>query len=188
MSSTEFDYYEVLEISKSAWKDEIKKAYRKLAMKYHPDRNKGCKTAEKEFKKVNEAYSCLSDDSKRKQYDMFGKAGGAGFWAGNWWGFGWGFWGSGWVDINDIFEQFFWGQSGGSSRKKSGVFAWENIEQFIEIDLKTSILGGKKEIEIEVMNSCSDCNWEWWTGKNTCEQCKWIWYIIYRQQSLFWVI
>jgi DnaJ-class molecular chaperone len=65
------DLYKILELEKSATKEEIKKAYRKLAMKYHPDRNKGDKEAEKQFKQINEAYSVLSDDSKRQQYDMF---------------------------------------------------------------------------------------------------------------------
>ena len=72
------DFYAILEIEKTATKEEIKKAYRKLAMKYHPDRNKGDKEAEQKFKEVNEAYQTLSDDKKRQQYDMFGKTGGAG--------------------------------------------------------------------------------------------------------------
>ncbi len=190
MSNTEFDYYEILEITKTSSKEEIKKAYRKKAMKYHPDRTKWDKESEKKFKQVNEAYSCLCDDSKRKQYDMFWKAGTSGFGGGWAWGwFGWGFWSTGWVDLNDIFEQFFTGQWGwGNSRKKSGAFAWENLEKIVEIDLKTSIFWWKKEIEVEKMMACEECKWEWWTGKKTCEQCKWSWYVTYRQQSLFGVI
>ncbi len=188
MSSVEFDYYEILEISKTSSKDEIKKAYRKMAMKFHPDRNEWNKESEGKFKQVNEAYSCLCDDSKRKQYDMFWKAGTSGFWwwAGAWGWFGWGFWWASWVDLNDIFEQFFWNEQG--SQRKSGAFAWENIEKFIKIDLKTSIFWWKKEIEIEKMVSCVWCDWEWWTGKKDCMQCKWSWYVTYRRQSLFWVI
>jgi len=182
MSNIEFDYYEILEISKNASVEEIKKAYRKLAMKYHPDRNKWNKEAEQKFKQINEAYSCLVDENKRKQYDMFWKA-----WTNNfWWWFSWNSWF--WVDLNDIFEQFFsWG-FWWNSRKKSWAFAGEDLEKIIEIDLKTSIFWWTKEIELEKLVKCEKCNWEWWTGKKTCEQCSWSWYVTYRQQSLFWVI
>ena len=181
MTNMEFDYYEVLEISRDASIEEIKKAYRKLAMKYHPDRNSWDKESEKKFKQINEAYSCLSDETKKKQYDMFWKAWTSGFW-GFWWWFS-----QEWVDLWDIFEQFFWWWFS-NSRKKSSSFAWENLEKIINIDLKTSIFGWKKEIEIEKMISCDECKWEWWTGKKTCEQCHGSWYVTYRKQSLFWVI
>ncbi len=112
-----WNLYDALGVKKWASKDEIKKAYRKQAMKYHPDKNKWDSGAEKKFKEVNEAYQTLSDDNKRKQYDMFGKAG----WAagGNPFGGGWNpFWGSaGWAWFEDIFSQFGWagqrGRSGG---------------------------------------------------------------------------
>lgn len=106
--------YEVLGVGKSAWQDEIKKAYRKLAMKYHPDKNKGDEAAEKKFKEVNEAYQTLSDESKRKQYDMFGQTGnfGSSGWgnpfSGAWWA-GW----FGWFE--DIFSQFWWGGGRGQN-------------------------------------------------------------------------
>ena len=90
------DYYEVLGVSKSATKDEIKKAYRKLAMQYHPDRNPGDKVAEEKFKEAAEAYEVLSDDQKRQRYDQFGHAGVSG--AGGSGGFS--------MDIEDIFSNF----------------------------------------------------------------------------------
>ena len=114
------DFYEILGVAKNATQDEIKKAYRKLAMEYHPDRNKWDKQKEEKFKEINEAYSTLSDEQKRRNYDMFGKS-----WAsGNpfWWGF------QGWVDVDlwDIFESFFWGFSGQNSRKRRN---WKNKEE-----------------------------------------------------------
>ena len=107
------DYYEVLGVAKDASADDLKKAYRKLAKKYHPDLNPGDKTAEAKFKEVNEAYEVLSDSTKRQRYDQFGHAGvdpsyGAG--AGGAGGFGGGFGG---FDVGDIFESFFGGGFGG---------------------------------------------------------------------------
>ena len=108
------DYYEVLGLQKGATKDEIKKAYRKLALKYHPDRNPGDKEAEEKFKEAAEAYDVLSDDKKRQQYDQFGHAGpqAQGFPGGAGGGFG----GFGGFSMEDIFEQFgdiFGGHYGG---------------------------------------------------------------------------
>ena len=120
--------YDTLGVGKWADKDEIKKAYRKQAMKYHPDKNKWDPGAEKKFKEVNEAYQTLSDEGKRKQYDMFGKSGGAA--GGNPFGgnagnpFGWGTAGAWWFE--DIFSQFGWagqrGQSGGAEFDFSDMF------------------------------------------------------------------
>jgi len=177
------EFYEILEIEKTATKDEIKRSYRRLAMKYHPDRNAGDKEAEAKFKKVNEAYQTLIDDNKRKQYDMFWKAGGAwGFWG----GFGWGFW---WVDVDlwDIFSDFFgWGAR--TRQKKSGVSRGEDIEENITIDLKTSIFGGKQKISFDKMSTCSECKWQWGSGKKSCGWCSWTGYKTYTQQSMFGVI
>lgn len=104
--------YEVLWVAKTATADEIKKAYRKLAMQYHPDKNKGDETAEKKFKEINEAYQTLSDEGKRKQYDTFGSTG-------NFWAWGnpfWGAWGAGWFGgFEDIFSGFWWGGGRGQN-------------------------------------------------------------------------
>ncbi len=176
------DLYSVLWVEKTATKDEIKKAYRKLAMQYHPDRTKGDKQSEEKFKKVNEAYSILSDDSKRQQYDTFGSVWGAGgFWWWSWFGVD--------VDLWDIFESFFWWGFWSQTRsRKSGVQRGEDIEKVLEIDLKTSIYGWKEKITITKMDTCSECNWEWWSGKKACSQCGGSWYVTYTKQSIFWVI
>ena len=104
--ATELDYYEILEVSRNADSETIKKSFRKLALKYHPDRNQGDKEAEQKFKEINEAYQCLSDKNKREIYDRYGKDGlnNAGFSS----GFGEGF--SGFEDVmGDIFDSFFGG-------------------------------------------------------------------------------
>ena len=115
--------YEVLGLEKSASKEDIKKAYRKLAMQYHPDRNGWDKEAEKKFKEINEAYSTLSDDSKRQQYDTFWSTWGA-------WNPFWGGFNNGWVDVDlwDIFESFFWWGGWGWRRAKKTSFPWEDLE------------------------------------------------------------
>lgn len=173
------EYYSILEIEKTATKDEIKKSYRKLAMKYHPDRNKWDKEAEAKFKEINEAYSVLSDDQKRQSYDRFGKD-----WANNFWGFSW------WVDVDlwDIFESFFGWWFSGRSQKKQTEFKWEDIEYNLNIDLKTSIFGKKETISYNKKETCKTCNWEWWTAKKTCEKCGWSWQITKTSQSIFGMV
>ena len=173
------DYYSILEVEKTATIEEIKKAYRKLAMKYHPDRNKWDKQAEEKFKKINEAYAVLSDEEKRRQYDMYGSV----------WGSTGGF---GWVDVDlsDIFEQFFGGWMGGfsSSRRRNGPKRGEDLEKVIKIDLKTSIYWGKQKIEIEKLVTCPECKGEGWEGKKTCPDCHGRGQVTYTRQSLFGVI
>ena len=183
------DLYWVLGIEKSASADEIKKAYRKLAMKYHPDRNSWDKESEKKFKEINEAYQVLSDNSKRQQYDRFGSTS----WAA--WGWFWGGWFWGWVDVDlwDIFEQFFWWNSWwwgwfgrGWSRKTEQ--RWEDLEQTLEIDLKTSIYWSKEKIKVNKRVSCKKCEWVWWQGKKSCSKCNWVWQVTYTSQSIFWTV
>ena len=116
------DYYEVLGLQKGASDDEIKKAFRKKAMKYHPDKNKGDKAAEEQFKEINEAYSILSDPDKKMKYDRFGHAGvdpNAGFGGGGFGGFG-GFGGAGGGGFEDIFDMFG-GMFGGSAVDRKSV-------------------------------------------------------------------
>lgn len=175
------DYYEILWLERSAGEDEIKKAYRKMAMKYHPDRNAGDKDAEKKFKEVNEAYSTLSDAQKKQQYDMFGKSGGgAGFWGG--WG---GFHAD--VDLWDIFSQFFWG-GGTSSRQRKKEFKGEDLEYVIRLDLKTSILGGKKTITFERLDDCGNCDGAWGEWQKTCGTCHGHGVVTRTQQSVFGMV
>ena len=111
------DYYEVLGLEKGASDDEIKRAFRKLAIKYHPDKNQGNKEAEEKFKEINEAYQVLSDPEKKARYDQFGTADfdGSGFGAGGFGGFDFSDMGG----FGDIFESFF-GGGGGSSRRRNG--------------------------------------------------------------------
>lgn len=176
------DYYNTLWVEKWATDDEIKKAYRKLAMQYHPDRNNWDKEAESKFKEINEAYSVLSDAWKRRQYDTYWTVWNGGFSGG---GFSWDF------DISDIFNSFFNGWewfSGSRTRKRQTSFRWEDLEYILKIDLETSIYGWTQKIKFDRMETCEDCKWEWWSNKKQCSDCGWGWYVKYRQQSVFWVI
>ena len=148
------DYYEVLGVNKNATDAELKKAYRKMAVKYHPDQNPGDKAAEEKFKEVNEAYEVLSDSKKRAQYDQFGHAafeqgGGGG-------GFG-GFEGFDMGDIGDIFDMFGFGGFGGGSRK-SGPRRGRDINVNIQITFEEAIFGCTKEISISVLDECETCH------------------------------
>lgn len=178
------DFYEVLGLEKGANEEEIKKAYRKLAMKYHPDRNQGDKEAEAKFKEINEAYGTLSDPQKKSQYDMFGSSGGAG-------GF-WGFGGSGGFqaeDLWDIFNSFFGGWfGGGQARARKTERRGEDIEYDLHIDLKTSIYGGKDTIEFHKREACSHCDGDGGSGKQTCGTCNGRGQVTHTSQSPFGVI
>lgn len=162
------DYYEVLGVNKDATDDELKKAYRKMAKKYHPDANPGNKEeAEKKFKEVNEAYETLSDAQKRRMYDQFGPDGPQGF---NGSGFGgqngyYSYTGSGFDgfgdfgDLGDIFSSFFTGGFGKqSSRRDSGPRKGADLNVHIEISFEESFLGVEKEIIITRNEKCQSCN------------------------------
>jgi len=177
------DLYWILGIEKNATADEIKKAYRKLAMKYHPDRNGWDKEAENKFKEINEAYQTLSDSSKKQQYDRFGSV----WWAWSGW-FGGGFWWGVDVDLWDIFEQFFGGQGWKSTRQRSNEQVWEDLETIIELDLKSSIYWAKKDIKIKKKVECNTCSWKWWEWKKMCSPCNGSGQVTYTTQSLFGVI
>ena len=177
------DYYELLGVNKNASDAEIKKAYRTLAMKYHPDRNPGDKEAETKFKEVTEAYEILKDGQKRAAYDQYGHAafaqgGGAGGFVGGFGGFNFGFGGGsggGFGGIfDDIFSEFMGAAAGGRSRTSQQGQRGADIRYDLEISLEEAYTGLKKEIEIQTAVKCDECNG---TGAaagskaETCETC-----------------
>ena len=171
---TEIDYYELLEVTKSSDKSTIKKAYRKMAMKYHPDKNPGDNEAEEKFKAVNEAYQVLSDDEKRQIYDRYGKAGLEGH--GQRSGFQGG---GGFDDLGSIFEEMFngsgFGGFGGSSRGRERKTYNYNLDVAVELEVEfnEAIFGCKKEVKYSYKDACPDCKG---TGAkdgklSTCSHC-----------------
>ena len=170
------DYYEVLGIDRSASEDEIKKAYRKMAKKYHPDLNPGDKEAEKNFKEVNEAYEVLSDKDKKARYDQFGHAGvdpnyGAGAGAG---GFG-GFAGADFGDLGDIFGSFFGGGFGGGRRADPNApRRGADTSASVVLSFEEAAKGCTKKIKVTRIENCADCGGsgaEKGTGVKTCPVC-----------------
>lgn len=182
--TTKRDYYDVLGVSKDATGSELKKAYRKLALKFHPDKNPDDKEAEEKFKELGEAYEALSDDDKRAAYDRYGHAafenGGGG---------GGGFGGGGFHDASDIFSQVFGGAFGGGGggfedlfgggggrrrRNPSGRQPGSDLRYDLEISLEEAAVGIQKELEIEKLEACDTCNSSGsksGNGKNTCATC-----------------
>lgn len=149
------DLYNILGIEKGASDAEIKKAYRRLAMKYHPDKNPGNKEAEKKFKEISQAYEILKDPSKRSQYDNFGTTSSSGG------GFGGGdpFGGFGGMDFNDIFSDFFGGGSARSSRRaREQENKGSDIRYNIEISLEDAFHGKTQEISFEIKQPCDKCD------------------------------
>ncbi|MGM5480876.1 MAG: molecular chaperone DnaJ [Nanobdellota archaeon] len=174
----EKDYYNVLGVSKDASKEEIRKAYKKLAKKYHPDLNKDNPEAEQKFKDINEAVSVLSDDTKRQQYDQFGsegmKAGASG--AGGFGGFGGGFGGfSGGThagfDLNDIFESFFGGGFGGARGRNKGPRQGADLRYDLDVTLEDAATGIDETLNIKKDDQCDTCGGRGGTGQETCDQC-----------------
>ena len=171
------DYYEVLGIEKGASEEEIKRAFRKMALKYHPDRNQGDKEAEEKFKEVNEAYSVLSDPELKKKYDMFGPAGvdlsaQAGPGAGQWTGGSGGFDG---VDLGDIFGDFFGGGfGGGSARRRNAPTKGRDLQLSLRITFEEAAFGTSKTIEVRKYVKCEKCSGSGaapGTSKHTCSKC-----------------
>ena len=160
MAENKRDYYEVLGVEKSASADEIKKAYRKKAMQFHPDRNPGDKSAEEKFKEVGEAYEVLSDADKKARYDQFGFqgvdpnfGGGSGFGGSGFGGFG------GFGDFGDIFSEFF---GGGSSRSRGSASnaprRGENVGVRLDLTFEEAAFGCEKEVSVPRIENCAACN------------------------------
>ncbi len=163
------DYYEVLGLEKGASDEEIKKAFRKLAIKYHPDKNQGNKEAEERFKEINEAYQVLSDPEKKAQYDRFGTVDfdGAGFG-------GFDFSEGGFGDIGDIFESFFGGGFSSNRKKRNGPERGNDIEYSLTLTFEEAVFGVEKEIKIYRNESCETCNGTGakpGTSAKTCDRC-----------------
>jgi molecular chaperone DnaJ len=163
------DYYEALGVSRDADKSALKKAYRKMAMKYHPDKNPDDAQAEEMFKVVNEAYQVLSDDEKRGIYDRYGKEGLEGHGAG-----GGGFSG-GFEDLSSMFEEMFGGFGGSSRRKERKTYNY-NLDQEIRVDLEfnEAIFGCKKDINYTYKTACNSCKGTGAKGGklSTCSSCQ----------------
>ena len=173
MAENKRDYYQVLGVDKSASADDIKKAYRKLAMKYHPDRNPGDKSAEEKFKEVGEAYEVLSDADKRSRYDSYGFAGvDPNFNPNAGGGFGGGFGGAG-FDFGDIFGDFFGGGTSSRSASQNAPRRGENVMARLELTFEEAAFGCEKEVSAPRIENCPNCHG---TGSadgqiETCSRC-----------------
>lgn len=166
------DYYEVLGLEKGASEEEIKRAFRKSALKYHPDRNPGDKEAEEKFKELNEAYQVLSDPQKRSQYDQFGTTdfNGAG-------GFDGGFGGFDFSDLGgfgDIFDSFFGGGFGGNGKRRNGPQKGADLEYNLNLTFEEAVFGAEKQVNITRSENCEKCNGtgaKEGTSAHTCDKC-----------------
>ncbi|ETA80166.1 molecular chaperone DnaJ [Youngiibacter fragilis] len=179
------DYYEVLGLQKGASEEDIKKAFRKLAIKYHPDKNPGNKEAEEKFKEINEAYQVLSDPQKKAQYDQFGTTdfngygqGAGGFDASDFGGFG------------DIFETFFGGGgfSGGASRRRTGPRRGADLEYAMDLSFEEAVFGAEKEVSVmrtEVCDNCSGSGAKKGSKAETCKTCHGSGTVRVQRQTLF---
>lgn len=191
MAESKRDYYEVLGVPRNADDAALKKAYRVLAKKYHPDTNQGDPEAEAKFKEASEAYAVLSDPEKRRQYDQFGHAafenggGGAG-------GFG-GFDFSG-ADMGDIFGDIFGDLFGGGrsrSRANNGPMRGANLRTSIRITFEEALFGCEKEIELTSKDECTECHGTGakpGTQPETCPKCNGKGQVVYTQQSMFGMV
>ena len=187
MMNLDFDpqknYYDILGVWEDADADEIKKAYRKGAMKYHPDRNKWDKAAEEKFKEINEANEVLSDTQKRQQYDAFRKG-----WFGAW-GFWWWFGGFGWgqqVDLGDLWD-LLWGffggwWFGGWGARRSWPKRWDDLMMELTISFEEGYHGVKKDVSFSRLVQAE------WVEEKICEMCKGAWVIAQQARSPFGVI
>ena len=186
MAEQKRDYYEVLGVDRGADEGAIKKAYRALAKKYHPDMNPGDKEAEKKFKEASEAYAVLSDGDKRRQYDQFGHAAFEGGGAGG--GFG-GFDFNG-ADFGDIFGDIFGDLFGGgrSRRASNGPMRGANIRTSVRITFEEAVFGVDKEIELALKDECKKCHGTGakpGTSPESCGKCGGKGQVVFTSQSLF---
>ncbi len=190
MAEEKRDYYEVLGVDRSASDDEIKKAYRKLAKKYHPDLNPGDKTAETKFMEIIEAYEVLSDADKRQRYDQYGHAGvDPNFGAG-------GFGGAGFedFDLGDIFSSFFGGGFGGGSRRTrnpNAPVAGEDLRTRLMLSFEEAAFGCEKEISVNRVETCGDCGGSGCASGTTaevCQDCRGSGYIQVQQRTMLGVM
>ena len=186
MAEAKRDYYEVLGVPKDADAAALKKAYRALAKKYHPDSNPGDAEAEKKFKEASEAYAVLSDAEKRRQYDQYGHAafdgaaGGAG---------GFDFNGADFSDIfGDIFGDLFGGGRRSSSRSNTGPIKGANVRKGVRITFEEAVFGCKKELDVILKEPCEKCNGTGakpGTSPETCSRCGGRGQVVYTSQSFF---
>lgn len=180
MTTHKKDYYEILGVSKSASDEDLKKAFRGLAFKYHPDRNKD-EDAEEKFKEINEAYQVLSDSDKRARYDQFGHAGISGNSQSSGFDFNSGF--------GDIFDSFFGGSGfSNSSRGKNSPSRGSDLQYTMAVDFEEAIFGTEKEFEINRIESCSKCRGaknEPGSKVTKCSNCNGVGQIKQAQQSVF---
>lgn len=190
MADSKRDYYEVLGVPRTADEAELKKAYRTLAKKYHPDMHPGDKEAEEKFKEASEAYEVLSNPEKRAKYDQFGHAafeqgGGPGGFEG---GFGFDM-----NDMGDIFGDIFGDMFGGgaSRRQANGPMKGQNIKTTVRVKFEEAVFGAQKELELPLKDECEVCHG---TGAQpghspeTCPKCNGKGQVVTTQQSLFGVV
>jgi len=185
MAEQKRDYYEILGVDKTADEASIKKAYRSLAKKYHPDMNPGDEQSEKKFKEASEAYAILSDPEKKRQYDQFGHAAFENGGAGGYGGFD--FNGADFGDIfGDIFGDLF---GGGRGRKTSnGPMKGANIRTSVRVSFEEAVFGVEREIELMLKDSCPTCKGSGakpGTSKETCSKCGGKGQVVFTQQSFF---
>jgi len=185
MPETPNDYYETLGVSKTASADEIKKAYRKKAMQYHPDRNPGDKTAEAKFKEASEAYEVLSDEKKRQMYDQYGHAGVKSQFGQGGFDFGRDFSHAQDIDLQDILGSIFGGGGGGfesmfgggrrrRSRDPNGPQRGSDLRFDMEIDFEEAMYGSERELNLPMTEDCATCHGSGaapGTKRETCRQC-----------------
>ena len=185
------DYYEVLGVERGADDATLKKAYRKLAKKYHPDMNPGDKEAEAKFKEATEAYTVLSDPEKRRTYDQYGHAAFENGGAGQGGGFG-GFDFNG-ADMGDIFGDIFGDLFGGgrSRRANNGPMRGANLRAVVHITFQEAVFGCEKELELTLKDTCTKCNGTGakpGTSPETCSKCHGTGQVTYTQQSMFGMV